>query len=159
MSALPKIVVLIPVFWKIWAKDMMAIFIRAQQLRRWAIACPQQTRAVKWGGAVPLSVERGLCSHLTQCGLGRGIPPYGTFIVTIQPFGPNTPVCLSVCLSVLYLCLSLVCMDEDETWHPGRPRPRPHCVGWDPAPHTESSTAAPSFEIYGRMLCLRPYNP
>ena len=25
-------------------------------------------------------------------------------------------------------------MDQDETWHGGRPRPRPHCVRWDPAP-------------------------
>jgi len=25
-------------------------------------------------------------------------------------------------------------MDQDETWHGGRPRPWPHCVGWGPAP-------------------------
>ena len=29
----------------------------------------------------------------------------------------------------------------------------------DPAPSTERGTAAPTFEIYGRRLCLRPYNP
>jgi len=23
-------------------------------------------------------------------------------------------------------------MDQDETWHGGRPRPRPHCVRWGP---------------------------
>ena len=50
--------------------------------------------------------------------------------------------CLSV-LSVLSVCLS-VCdvgvlwrngwMEQDETWHEGRPRPRPHCVRWGPSP-------------------------
>jgi len=25
-------------------------------------------------------------------------------------------------------------MDQDETWHAGRPRPRPHCVRWVPSP-------------------------
>jgi len=25
-------------------------------------------------------------------------------------------------------------MNQDEIWHGGRPRPRPHCVRWDPAP-------------------------
>ena len=24
-------------------------------------------------------------------------------------------------------------MDQDETWHRGRPRPRPHCVRWEPS--------------------------
>jgi len=30
----------------------------------------------KVGGAVPLSGRRELSPHLTQCGLGRGLPPY-----------------------------------------------------------------------------------
>jgi len=29
----------------------------------------------------------------------------------------------------------------------------------DPAPSTERGLAAPTFAIYGRNLCLRPYNP
>jgi len=29
----------------------------------------------------------------------------------------------------------------------------------DPAPHTKRGTAAPTFKIYGRRLCLLPYNP
>jgi len=47
-------------------------------------------------------------------------------------------------LSVLPVCLVLsVCdvgvlwpngwMDQDETWHAGRPRPWPHCVSWGPS--------------------------
>jgi len=49
-----------------------------------------------------------------------------------------------VCLSVLSCPVCPVCnvgvlwpngwMDQDETWHVGRPRLRPHCVRWDPAP-------------------------
>ena len=49
----------------------------------------------------------------------------------------SCPVCMYVCPSVYLSCLS-VCdvgvswsngrMHQDETWHGGRPRPRPHCV-------------------------------
>jgi len=58
-------------------------------------------------------------------------------------------VCLFVCLSVLS-CLS-VCdvgalwpngyMDQDETWHGCRPRPRPHCVTCGPRFPPQSGTA------------------
>jgi len=47
-------------------------------------------------------------------------------------------------------------IDQDETWHAGRPR---HSVRWGPSSPTERGTAAPTFEIYGRRLCLCPYNP
>ena len=49
---------------------------------------------------------------------------------------------LSVCLSV-GACVLSVCnvgilwshgwMDQNETWHGGRPRPWPHCVRWGPS--------------------------
>jgi len=47
-------------------------------------------------------------------------------------------VCLSVCLSVLSVCDVGVLwpngfMHQNETWHGGRPRPRPHCVRWGPS--------------------------
>jgi len=35
-------------------------------------------------------------------------------------------------------------MDQDETWHGGRPQPRPQCVRWRPS-SPERGTAAPSF--------------
>ena len=39
--------------------------------------------------------------------------------------------CLSVCnIGVLWLNSW---MDRDETWHGGRPPPRPHCVRWGPS--------------------------
>ena len=67
------------------------------------------------------------------------------------------------CLSCLSVCNVGVLspngwMDQDETWHVGRPRPRQHCVRWGPSSPTAPTTAAPTFEIYGRRLCLRPYN-
>jgi len=31
-------------------------------------------------------------------------------------------------------------MDKDETWHGGRPRPWPHCVGWDPGAPPQGGT-------------------
>jgi len=38
----------------------------------------------KWGGAL-----WGLGPHLTQCGLGRGLPLYQVASSSIQPFGHN----------------------------------------------------------------------
>ena len=51
------------------------------------------------------------------------------------------PVCLSVCdVGVLW---PNGWMDQDETWHGGRPRPRPHCVRSGPSsPHRGT---APNF--------------
>ena len=45
--------------------------------------------AEKVGAAVPLSVQGA--PHLTQCRLGRGLPPYQLASWSIQPFGYNTP--------------------------------------------------------------------
>jgi len=37
-------------------------------------------------------------------------------------------------------------MDQDETWHGGRPLPFPHCVRWRPScPPQNGDTAAPTF--------------
>jgi len=49
---------------------------RAEQLPRLATVWPQQTCAEKWAAAVPLLGGRELSLHLTQCGLGQGLPPY-----------------------------------------------------------------------------------
>ena len=43
----------------------------------------------KRGGAVPLSGERELGPHLTQCSLGRGLSLYQVASWSIQPFGHN----------------------------------------------------------------------
>ena len=43
----------------------------------------------KIGGLCPFWGE--LSPHLTQCGLGRGLPPYQVASWSIQPFGHNTP--------------------------------------------------------------------
>ena len=58
----------------------------------------------------------------------------------------QTVVCLSVCLSVCLACDVGVLwpngsVDQDETWHAGRPRPWPHSVTWgrsSPAPQKEA---------------------
>jgi len=57
---------------------------------------------------------------------------------------------LSLWTIVLYVCP--VCdigvlwpngwTDQDETWHAGRPRPRPHCVRWGSSSPMERGTAA-----------------
>ena len=45
---------------------------------------------------------------------------------------------VGLCLSVLSVCNVGVLwpngwMDQDETWHAGRPQPWPHCVRWRPS--------------------------
>ena len=41
-------------------------------------------------------------------------------------------------------------MDQDTTWYGyrARPRPRRHCVTWDPAPPPERGTAVPYFSAH-----------
>jgi len=64
--------------------------------------------------------------------------------------------CLSICLSVLSVCLSVCdvgvlwpngCMDQDETWHGGRTRPRPHCVRLGPSSPPQKRHS-PQFSIH-----------
>jgi len=61
------------------------------------------------------------------------------------------PVCLSVCpvcnADVLWLN---GWMDQDETWHGGRPRPWPHCVRWGPSSPSPQGHSVPP--IFG--LCM-----
>jgi len=51
----------------------------------------------------------------------------------------QTVVCLSVCLVLSCPVCDLGVLwpngwtDQDETWHAGRSRPRPHCVRWRPS--------------------------
>jgi len=61
-------------------------------------------------------------------------------------------VVLSVCLTVCAVCnvralWSNGWTDQDETWHAGRPRPWPQCVGWDPALPPQRG-AAPQFSAH-----------
>ena len=65
--------------------------------------------------------------------------------------------CLFVRLSVLSVCNVGAlwpngCMDQDETWHAGRPRPSPHCVRWEPSSPSPKGAEPP---IFGPYL-LRP---
>jgi len=55
----------------------------------------------KVGGGLLCPFVWGLGCHLTQCGLGRGLPPYQVAAWCIQPFGHNRyqRVCISVCAS------------------------------------------------------------
>jgi len=56
--------------------------------------------------------------------------------------------CLSVCdIGVLW---PTGWMDQDETWHRGRPRPRPHCIRWRPSPPPKKGHSIPL--IFGPWL-------
>jgi len=45
-----------------------------------------------------------------------------------------TVVCLSAMSCLWCWCMVAKQMDQNETWHGGRPRPWPHCVTWGPSP-------------------------
>ena len=64
---------------------------------------------------------------------------------------------LPVCLSVLSCPVCEVgvlwpntWMDQDETWHAGRPWPWPYCVGWGPSSPLPQWGTAPNF----RAMCV-----
>jgi len=62
---------------------------------------------------------------------------------------PVLPVCLSVCdVGVLWLNSWT---DQDETWHVGRPRPRPQCVRWGCS--SPSNGAQPTPQFLARVPC------
>jgi len=55
---------------------------------------------------------------------------WATFCKTVRPMLPDR------CLTGLSVCYVGVLwpngwMDQDETWHGGMPRSRPHCVRWE----------------------------
>jgi len=62
-------------------------------------------------------------------------------------------VCLSVCLSVCDVGVLWPngWMDQDETWHAGRPRPWPHCARWGAPPPKEQSPQFSAHICCGQM--------
>jgi len=41
-------------------------------------------------------------------------------------------------------------MDQDETWHAGRPRPWPHCVRWGPSSSPQRAVVKVAWDAGGR---------
>jgi len=39
-------------------------------------------------------------------------------------------------------------MDQDATWYGGRPRPRPHCSGWEPSSPSQKGHSPPNVGPY-----------
>ena len=71
------------------------------------------------------------------------------------------PMLSDRCLSVYPVCLSCLSvhdvgvlwpngwMDQDETWHAGRPRTWPHCVSWGPSsPSPKWAQPLPQFLVH-----------
>jgi len=70
----------------------------------------------------------------------------GLFLLSLSVFGRQFVKWLALCCRTV-VCPVLSCpvcdvgvlwpngwMDQGATWYGGGPRPRPHCVRWDPAP-------------------------
>jgi len=97
-----------------------------------------------------------VCHPITACNMSArsdlkiiGVDFWATVCKTVRPYaiGPlYVPSVLSVCLSVcdIGVLWSNGWMGQDETWHAGRPRPRPHCVRWGPSsPHGKGHCSPP----------------
>jgi len=70
-----------------------------------------------------------------------------------RPFVKWFALCYRIMLSVLSVCIVGVLwpngwMDQDETWHGGRPRPRPHCVRWEPSCPQKGHSSQFSAHVY-----------
>jgi len=71
---------------------------------------------------------------------------YRTVVLSCLSVWPVFPVCLSVCnVGVLW---PNGWMDQDETWHAGRPRPWPHCFAWGPSSPPPKGHSPPIFGPY-----------
>ena len=72
-----------------------------------------------------------------------------------RPFVKRFALCQR---TVVYLSVCPVCdvgvlwpngwIDQDETWHAGRPRPRPHCAKWGPSSPSPKSGHSPQFSAH-----------
>ena len=69
------------------------------------------------------------------------------------------PILSDHCLSCLWrwYIVAKRLMDQDETWHGGRPWPQPHCVRWEPKPPKGHSSPQFSFHVYCSQTaeCIR----
>ena len=84
------------------------------------------------------------CSLIVVC----RVDFWATVCKTVHPILSDV-VCLSVCnVGVLW---PNGWTDKDETWHAGKPRPRGHCVRWEPSSPPQKGGGAPS-TIFGPCL-------
>ena len=125
----------LPCSHSLWA----TVCTRPQQLLRWATVCPQSIDMGRKVGEAAVSLSVGeVGPHLTQCGLGRGLPPYTKWHFGVLQMGAQkwfalcyrTVVCLS-CLSVtLMYCGQTVgwirMPDGDPVTPHGKGHSRPH---------------------------------
>ena len=75
--------------------------------------------------------------------VAKATPFWATVCKTVRPMLSDR------CLSVLSVCNVGVLwpngwMDQDETWHAGRPRRWPHCVRWGPSSPSPKGAQPPS---------------
>ena len=80
-----------------------------------------------------------------------GLACISTYITTTFCFWV-TVMLRDCCLSCLSVCNVGVLqpngwMDQDATWYGGRPRPRRHCVRWDPVPQRKGAQQPPLFGL------------
>jgi len=86
----------------------------------------------------------------------------GPFLLIISVFGRPFVKRFALCYRSWTVVLSLWpngWMDQDETWHAGRPRPRPHCIRWGPSSPHGKGHRSPNLSKFTGAGYLRPYNP
>jgi len=83
-----------------------------------------------------IHVTRGNQSPHSKRHLDRFSGFWVTVCKTVRPVLSDRCLSCPVCLSYPVCDVGVLWpngwTDQNETWHAGRPRPRPHCVGWGP---------------------------
>ena len=101
-----------------------------------------------------ISILKGPIANGVDSGNYRGIPVSSIFggpFVKRFALSYQTVVCpVLSCLSCLSVCDVGVLwpngwMDQDKTWHAGRPRPWPHYVRWEPSSPSPKGAQPPIF--------------
>jgi len=109
----------------------------------------------RWGpsslpkkGAQPQFSADGCCGQMSRwikmpLGTMVGLRP-GNIVLRSQlhPKGDSLPKFRPVSFAVIGW------MDQDATWHKGRPRPRPHCVTWGPSSHSQKGHSTLQFSAH-----------
>jgi len=130
------------IFWATVCKT-----IRPKLSDRCPVVCPVYDIGVLWpNGWMDLADETlhtGIClGHIV---LDGDPAPHGR--------GHSTPT--SQIYGAGFACVRLICcpcllwpngwMDQNETWHRGRPRPWPHCIRWGPSSPSRKGAQPPIF--------------
>jgi len=85
-----------------------------------------------------------VCQHC-RCLICFLVSFWATICKTVRPMLSDRCLSCAVCLCNIGVLWPNSWMDQSETWHRGRPRPRPHCIRWGPSSPSPKGAHTPIF--------------